>query len=150
MKGCDSLKNEKLLALCMKLIQARSAIDSADMKIRISQEEMNKVKNGYDAYSHNRGDVVFSFLSMHKTKYEEAKKRYEIALLEKVKVVKNLDSICKDIKRYALNCIPPQYRKAAVIEYEPFSNFVTISYFVDEEAEKEHVNLRLYINEQEF
>ena len=39
--------------------------------------------------------------------------------------------------------------ETATVEYNPFDNFVTISYYVDEE-QKERVDLRLTINDNKL
>ena len=141
------LENEKLLALRTRLNEAQSLIDSVDIKINILQNEVTKAKNGYTDYSRNLGRIVLSFLSIHKSRHKEAKTRYYAALSEKTKIMKSVDRICQELRQYAIDyCVPFQYREAAVVEYNQFDNFVTISYYVDEEL-KELVALRLYIND---
>ena len=150
LKGSDFLRNEKLLDLYNRLVQARSSIDSANIKIKKSKDEMDNFYRGYNDYSNNIGIVVPSFLSIHGRKCNESKARYFTDLSDKAKIEKSIDCICKELRQYAIdNCIPLQYRKTAIVSYQPFDNFVAISYCVDE-VSKDFVVLKLYINVNEL
>lgn len=141
--------NQKLLDLYKRLDKAQLEINSLDVKIKWLLGEVNKASTGYTAYSRNICDVVPSFLKIHKDKYGEAEKRYLDALAEEKSLIKYYERISAEVKQYVIsNCVPQQYRKTAIVSHKPFDNFVTMSYYLDEESRKEGITLRLYLSDE--
>lgn len=150
LKGVDFLENEELFRLYQELIEAQASIDTVGMEICVLERRANKAKRGRDDYANNIGKIIPSFLFNHKRIYKEAESRYENAREEGRKAFDLFESLRQKLQQYALDhCVPSQYRNTATAEYLLLSDFITITYYVDEGL-KELVTLRLYISDSKL